>query len=250
MTAGAFKDHFSGHAADYREFRPVYPPELFAFLAAVSPGRGLAWDCGTGNGQAAVGLARHFDRVFATDASADQIRQGGPHPGVEYTVARAERCPLPDRTADLVTVTQALHWFDFDHFYGEVRRVVRPGGLLAATCYHSPSVGPDVDSVLGRWNEHVRAYWPPERVWVDAGYRTIPFPFAELPVPRFELTLPATLDQFLGYLGTWSATRAYSKATGDNPLRHFKSVFAAAWGDPGTVRPVRWEFTVRVGRVG
>src|SRR5271155_781134 len=115
--AAAFKDHFSGHAADYRAFRPTYPPELFAFLASVAPGRDLAWDCGTGSGQAAVPLADHFARVYATDASAEQVANADPHPRVEYAVAPAENGPLADGSADLVLVAQALHWFDHDRFY-------------------------------------------------------------------------------------------------------------------------------------
>lgn len=247
--SGAFKDHFSGHAADYRAFRPAYPPELFAYLASIAPGRTLAWDCGTGNGQAAVGLAAHFDRVLATDASVEQLRHAEPHPKVEYAAAPAERCPLPDRSADLVTATQALHWFDLDRFYAEVRRAARPGGVLAVTCYHAPSPGPDVEPVLQRWNDLVRPYWTPERKWVDDGYRTIPFPFAELPAPKFELAVRATLNQFLGYLGTWSATRQFIKANGFDPLERFTPQFSAAWGAPDAVRTVRWEFNVRVGRV-
>ena len=245
-----FQDHFSGHAADYREFRPQYPAELFAFLASAAPGRELAWDCGTGNGQAAVALAGHFERVFATDASAEQIRQAEPHPGVEYAVARAARCPLGAATVDLITVAQALHWFDFDKFYAEVRRVGRPGGLLAATCYYAPSLGADVDPVLHRWEEFIRPYWTPERRWVGAGYRTIPFPFEELPTPRFELALESALPRFLGYLGTWSATKQFVKANGFDPLARFGPEFAAAWGEPAAVRTVRWEFNVRLGRVG
>src|SRR5438045_3485499 len=130
--SGAFKDHFSGHAPDYRAFRPTYPPELFSFLASIAPTRELVWDCGTGNGQAAVLLADHFARVFATDASAEQIANAEPHPKVEYIVAPAEKCPLADASADLVTVTQALHWFDHHGFYAEVRRVCKPGAVIAA----------------------------------------------------------------------------------------------------------------------
>ena len=129
MTAPGFKDHFSGHALDYRAFRPAYPPELFAFLAHSAPARDLAWDCGTGNGQAAIGLAEHFASVFATDASAEQIKNAARHPKIEYAVAPAEQCPLADHSADLITVTQALHWFHLDRFYAEVRRVVPAGRL-------------------------------------------------------------------------------------------------------------------------
>jgi SAM-dependent methyltransferase len=245
-----FRDHFSAHADEYRAYRPTYPPELFAFLAEADPGRDLAWDCGTGNGQAALGLAEHFAHVVATDASAKQIAEARPHPRVEYAVAPAEKCPLPDRIADLVVVAQALHWFDHDAFYAEVRRVCRPGALFAATCYYAPSAGPEIEPVLRRFQtEFVGPYWPPGRHWVDEGYRTIPFPFPELPAPRFGLSVAADLAWFLGYLGTWSATKEFTKANDFDPVARLRDEFAAAWGDPAAVRPVRWELAVRVGRV-
>ena len=215
MTAPEFQDYFSSHAAAYRAFRPAYPKALFTHLASIASGRELAWDCGTGNGQAAVALAEHFDRVFATDASADQVKNAERHPRVEYAVARAEECPLPDHCADLVTVAQALHWFDFDRFYAEVRRVCRPGGVLAVWTYELHSVNPAVDAVLHRFQtEFVGPYWPPDRVWVDTHYRTIPFPFPELPAPRFEMTADWDLPRMLGYMSTWSATKAFVKREG------------------------------------
>ena len=245
----AFPDHFSTVAADYRTYRPTYPPELFRFLADAAPARRLAWDCGTGTGQAAVGLAGHFDRVVATDASAEQVGQAEPHPRVEYAVAPAEHSPLTDGTADLVTVAQALHWFDRDRFYAEVRRVCRPGGVVAVWSYFLPAVGAGVDQVLVRLRDTVRSCWPPERAWVDAEYRTIPFPFAELPAPRLDMTAEWDLRRLLGYIGTWSAVRAFIQANGVNPLDHLADEFRAAWGDPAAVRTVRWSLTVRVGRV-
>ena len=247
--SATFKDHFSGHAADYRAFRPTYPPELFQFLASLAPARELAWDCGTGSGQAAVPLAEHFARVFATDASAEQLKNADPHPKVEYAVAPAEACPLPDASVDLVVAAQALHWFDHDRFYAEVRRVCKPGGVIAATCYFVPSVGPDVDPILRVWEDFIRPYWTPERVWVDDGYRSIPFPFPELEAPRFEVSVPVSLAQFVGYLGTWSATKRYLKKHGADPLERFAGEFAAAWGAPSTVRTLRWELAMRLGRV-
>ncbi len=246
---GTFKDCFSGHAADYRAFRPTYPQELFAYLASVAPARELVWDCGTGNGQAAVLLADHFSRVLATDASAEQVKNAETRANIEYAVALAEQCPLADASADLVTVAQALHWFDHDRFYAEVKRVCKASGVIAATCYYATSVGPDFDQVLRRWEEFIRPYWTPERAWVDAGYRTIPFPFEELPAPRFALSVGSSLAQFLGYLGTWSATKLFVAAHGFDPLARFAAEFGAAWGDPATVRTVSWNLAIRVGRV-
>lgn len=245
-----FKDHFSGHAADYRAFRPSYPPELFAFLAANSPARGLAWDCGTGSGQAAVAVAEHFAKVFATDASAEQLKSAEVHERVEYAVAPAEKCPLPDGCADLVTVAQALHWFDHDRFHAEVRRVCRPGALLAAWTYDLHTVNPEVDVVFERLqSEFVGSYWPPERAFVNAGYRTIPFPFEEVPAPPFKMTARWNWPQMHGYMSTWSATKAFIKAHGSDPLERLAGDFAEAWGKPETVRTVRWRFAVRVGRI-
>lgn len=249
MTAG-FQDYYSGHAADYRAFRPAYPRELFAHLASIASGRDLAWDCGTGSGQAAVELAEHFARVFATDASDDQVRSAQPHPRVEYAVARAEKCPLQDHCVDLVTVAQALHWFDLARFYEEVCRVSRPGGVLAVWTYELQSVNPAVDAMLRRFQEDfVGPCWPPDRVWVDTHYRTIPFPFPELPAPRFDMRAEWNLPRMLGYMSTWSATKAFIKAKGFDPVERLAGEFAAAWGDPAQVRTVRWELTVRIGRV-
>ena len=249
--SGPFKDHFSGHAGDYRLYRPAYPPGLFAFLTDTALAHDLAWDCGTGNGQAAVGLAEHFGKVIATDASAEQIANAEPHPRVEYRVAPAERSPLADRTADLVTVAQALHWFDRDRFYAEARRVAKPGGLLAVWTYDLHSVSPAVDVVLDRLqNEFVGPYWPPERVYVNAGYRTLPFPFPEVAAPAFEMTADWDLSRFVGYANTWSATKRFIQAHGFNPVDRLAADLTAAWGDPATVRTVRWAFHLKAGRVG
>ena len=246
----AFNDHFSGHAADYRAYRPTYPPELFTFLASLAPARDLVWDCGTGSGQAAVVLADHFARVFATDASAEQVKNARPRPNVEYAVAPAEACPLPDASADLVTVAQALHWFDLPRFYAEVRRVCKPGGALAVWSYDLHSVNAAVDPVLARLqDEFVGPYWPPERALVDAGYRTILFPFAEVPAPAFEMTATWDLPTLVGYMNTWSATKRFEAANGFNPLDRLAADFAAVWGDPATTCPVTWKLALRVGRV-
>jgi SAM-dependent methyltransferase len=252
MTPDAlpFKDYFSGHAADYQAFRPDYPPDLFAYLAGVSPGRELAWDCGTGNGQAAVSLAEYFDRVIATDASADQIAQARPHPRVEFLVGPAEHAPLPDSAADLITVAQAFHWFDFERFFAEARRVTKPGGVLAVWTYAYHRVNPAVDRMTDRLEaEFTHAYWPAERQHVFDRYASVPFPFEELPAPRFELTQSWTLPALLGYLNTWSATKRFIAANGFNPVEKLAGEFAAAWGDPAREQTVSWELHLRVGRV-
>jgi SAM-dependent methyltransferase len=247
----SFKDHFSGHADDYKAFRPAYPPELFAYLASLVSTDELVWDCGTGNGQAAIDLAGHFARVFATDASPEQLRQAEPHPRVEYAVAPAERCPLPDLSVNLVTVAQALHWFDLEKFYNEVRRVCKPGGFLAAWTYNLLSVNASIDPILDRLqSEYVGPFWPPERALVDAGYRTIDFPFQEFPIPRFVMQADWDFSRVMGYINTWSSTKAFIRENGFNPLERLTPEFLQTWGDPAMVRTVRWQFYLRLGRIG
>jgi SAM-dependent methyltransferase len=223
------------------------------YLASIASRRKLAWDCASGNGQAAIGLASHFERVIATDASAAQIGAAPPHPGISYGVARAEASGLADRSIDLITVAQALHWLDLDAFYSEVRRVLHPRGVLAAWCYgeHSVDAGGPIDGLVGHfYRSIVGPYWPPERRLIEKGYRTIPFPFIELSPPRFELETVWTLDELLGYLRTWSATNRFREATGIDPVVTLGHELAPLWSPTGEPRRVRWPLALRVGRQG
>ncbi|MEW5787207.1 MAG: class I SAM-dependent methyltransferase [Pseudomonadota bacterium] len=245
----AFKDHFSSRSAGYAAFRPHYPEALFQLLAEACPGRGLAWDCATGNGQAARGLAGYFRRVVASDASAAQIAAAPPHAGVEFRVAPAEASGLPDASADLVTVAQAAHWFDLPAFYAEARRVLRPGGLLAIWCYERLSIEPALDRIVEDFYQGLLGpYWPPERRHVEAGYRDLPFPFAELPPPRVAMGAVWTLDQLLGYFSTWSALKAYQKDTGTDPLPDLAERLAGAWISLDQGKTIKWPLSVRLGR--
>jgi SAM-dependent methyltransferase len=244
-----FADHFSGAAAEYARFRPRYPAALFSYLASLVSKEALAWDCATGSGQAAVALAGHLSRVVATDASAEQIAHAEPHPRVEYRVATAERSGLEAASVELVTVAQALHWFDLPAFYTETARVLRPGGVLAAWCYGQmvlPSAA--LQHTLDRfYSETLGPYWPAERRLVEEGYASLDFPFIELPAPSFAMEMQASLDGLLGYLGTWSATLRYIKATGHDPLPELGREIAIHWGDPRAQRAVRWPLPLRVG---
>jgi SAM-dependent methyltransferase len=244
----SFKDHFSGHAAVYASFRPSYPPALFDFVASLPARHGLAWDCATGNGQAAVGLAERFERVIATDGSAEQLALAVPHPKVEYRQALAEQSGLDSGSVDLVSVATALHWFDFDRFYAEVERVLSPGGALAAWAYNLVRVTPEVDVLTDRLaRQIVGPYWPPERRWVDEDYRTLPFPFAEVPVPELWIEEEWDFSRFIPYFTTWSATARYRKATGHDPLEDIGDEMERAWGDPSQARTVRWPVMMRAG---
>lgn len=244
-----FKDHFSRQADDYAKYRPVYPAALFDYLAAHSPARELAWDAGTGSGQAALGLADYFTRVIATDPSEAQIRNAAAHAKVIYKVGAAERSGLADDRVDLITVAQALHWVDLDHFYAEARRVLKSAGVLAVWCYGLSEIGPGVDEAVGQYyRDTVGPYWPPERRLIDERYRTIPFPFAEWTPPAFHMQAEWTLDEYLGYLGTWSATQRYRQQQGSDPLAPLRAALAKAWGAPPSKRTIKWPIHMRIGR--
>jgi SAM-dependent methyltransferase len=242
-----FKDHFSDVAAAYSLHRPRYPDALFAWIAGVAPGRTLAWDAATGNGQAATGLAAHFQRVVATDASAAQIAHAVLHPRIEYRVARAEASGLADGAADAVTVAQALHWLDIAAFWREARRVLRPHGLIAVWGYALPVIGPSIDPIVAELSERtLGAYWPPERRILDDGYATVDFPFEALATPTFTLEVDATLHEFLDYLRTWSAVRRRIERSGDDPVDAVAPRLAPHWTGR---RRIVWTLALRAGRV-
>ncbi len=243
-----FKDHFSKQAADYAKFRPRYPRELFEYLSSVAPSRALAWDCATGNGQAAVELAEVFDRVIATDASEEQIANAQSHKIVEYRVAPAENNGIESETLDLVMVAQALHWFDLGRFYGEVRRVLKNNGVFAASAYNLLHVEPAIDEVVNRYYyEVVGPFWPPERKLVEQ-FADLPFPFHKIEPPKFEMTAQWNLDHLLGYLQTWSSTQRFIAANASDPLEQIIDELHRVWKNSGQTRSVTWPLIVRIGR--
>ena len=244
--------YFKDQAKLYAEFRPDYPRELFEFLAAQVPQHALAWDCATGSGQAALGLAAHFDRVIATDASPDQLAHARPHPKIEYRVAAADATGLPAATVNAIAVTQALHWFNAEKFYQEVRRVAAPGAVLLVTVYNDVYLDDAaLSAILWNFGHHiVGPYWPAERKLLDNGYRDIPFPFEEIPAPALPLERQWNLHELAGYVRSWSATVRYIKALGADPVRQLGTDLAAkGWSDPKEKRRVRWDFTIKAGRV-
>lgn len=246
----AFNDHFSSHSADYAAHRPAYPDALADYLASLAPDRSLALDCGCGSGQLSGLLGDRFERVVATDASAAQIAKAEPHPRVEYRVAPAQECGLADGSVALVAAAQAAHWFDLDAFYAEVRRVARPGALVALISYGMAHVTPEIDRVVRRLHDETLApYWPPERRHVEDGYRSLDFPFDEIEAPRFAIELEWRMAGMLAYLDTWSAVRRMEHAAGPGQFEAFAAELNAAWGDPAVTRRATWPLALRVGRL-
>jgi SAM-dependent methyltransferase len=239
---------FDDVGAAYARFRPDYPPALVALLAGAAPRQHRALDVGCGNGQLTVALAESFTDVLGVDPSGSQLMHARTHPGVGYVCATAEELPVADHTADLVTAAQAAHWFDLPRFYAQVRRVLVPGGAVALVTYGRQELQGAVDHRFQQFYvEEIGPFWPPERALVDQGYRTLDFPFDELPTPPLEIRREFTLTELLGYVATWSAARRARNSGRGDLLQRFGTELAAVWGDPQTARTARWPVNVRLG---
>jgi SAM-dependent methyltransferase len=246
-----FRDHFSGTSHGYAQFRPRYPRALFEWIGDESPGRGRVWDCGTGTGQAATGLADVFDLVIATDASRAQLSEAARHPRVRYARCAAEAAALATASVDAVTAAQAVHWFDMPAFFREAARVARPGGLVVVWTYGNPSIDSRIDAILTPfYRDVVGPYWPPERKLIERLYADVQLPFARVDAPDIPLDVPMTLDALAGYVGTWSAVQRYRAVTGRDPMPPLVASLEAAWGDPATARTTHWPTAILAGRAG
>ena len=249
-AAPGFIDEFSQAAEIYASSRPTYPEALFQTLASLAPATRSAWDCGTGNGQAAAGLAEFFRSIEATDASTEQIAHAQPHPRVRYQTVPAEASGLADKSMDLVSVAQALHWFDRGRFFAEVQRIARPRALLAVYGYSWFYLTPTLDALTDRWLlQPVQSHWSANNRLLWDGYRTIDFPFEEVPSPRLAIHLTWTLDHLFDYYRTWSAPRRKIAAEGDSFVSEARRAFEAAWGEPTQPRHVVMPLAVRLGRL-
>lgn len=240
---------FSVASDQYAAARPRYPAPLFDYLSASVPDRVRAWDCGTGSGQAALTLAERFGSVEATDVSREQIAHAAGHERVRYSVQPAEETAFRDGSFSLVTVAQALHWFDFERFWPEVQRVLKPGGVFAAWAYTWPHISREADRIVAAGLlDAIEDDWAPQNRLAWDGYANVPFPFRELETPRFALSLQWNLDQFLSYVGTWSATRRYIERNGDGLLANLSEELETEWGERASTRTVSMDFYCRAGR--
>lgn len=243
-----FKDHFSRQSDGYAKHRPSYPDELFRFLASSVVETGTAWDCATGNGQAAVALANYFSTVVASDASQSQINAALAHPNVEYRVATAEMSGLADHTIDLVTVGQAFHWFNHDNFLAEAKRVLKPRGVLAIWFYELCAVTAECDAHVDTlYRDIVVEYWPPERVMIEQGYSGVLLPGVPIATPTLEMTVEWRVEDMLGYLRTWSACKRFEIANRRDPVADIEVALRAAWGEQE--RRVTWPLQIKVSRM-
>lgn len=242
-------DNFSADAGQYAAYRPLTPKPVIEAIVNLVPDRHVAWDCGTGNGQIANMLADIFEHVIATDISAKQIENAPTRLNIEYRVERAEQTTIADQSVDLLTIAQAIHWFDFDHFYKEVNRVLKPGGIIAAWTYNLVQNTPEIEAVVRTlFADIVWQYWDKERKWVDEAYQTLPFPFTEIIMPPMYIQYEWTFEQLVGYLGTWSAVKHYIEKNGHDPLKLILPDLKKAWGNADKIRQT-WPLHLRVGRV-
>ncbi len=244
-----FKDHFSGHAASYCLYRPHYPQALFEYLASLVLEPGRAWDCGTGNGQAAVNLAPYFKQVVATDPSEKQISNAIAKDNISYSVQRAEKTSFAAHSMELVTVAQALHWFDIPNFYREAQRVLKPQGVIAVWGYTLMEISPEIDQIVREYCYRIVGdFWPPERRLLDEKYASVPFPFGQLSTPNFFMEQTWSMNHLMGYLNTWSSTKNFIAQNQTNPLKLIEENLKFVWGEPETPKLTRWSLHLKVGR--
>ena len=244
-----FKDFFSKQSDFYAKFRPVYPNKVYEILSSLCKKHELAWDGGTGNGQAALGLTPFFSKIIATDASSNQIEHAKTHAQIKYIICKAEQTPIENHSIDLITIAQAFHWFHFDKFYNEVKRVLKPKGILALWCYwHNRKISPTIDPIIKKYSDSiVHSFWPKEVQYVWDHYQTIPFPFEEIEIEKIDMTCEWDLYELMGYIFSWSATQRFIEIEKTNPMKKIQMKLLNAWGDPKKKRRISWPLYFRVG---
>ena len=241
------KDNFSKDSDLYAKYRPTYPKELFSYLYNLIENENLAWDCATGNGQVAAELAKKFKSVYATDLSASQLENAPRKDNLNYSVQLAEKTNFQNNQFDLITVAQAIHWFDFEKFYAEVNRTLKPEGIFAVIGYGLLTISPKVDEVIHHfYNDIIGSYWDEERKYIEENYKTIPFPFEEISNPDFQIKVKWSAEDVLNYLNTWSAVKHYEKAKNESPLLKIEKDLKTVWRDEK--REVSFPVLLRVGK--
>ena len=226
------KDNFSDQSKAYAQFRPHYPGEMFAYLFTLLNAKDAAWDCGTGNGQVAGVLADHFTNVYATDISQQQLNEAVKKNNIHYSVQPAEKTSFADDQFDLITIAQAIHWFQFDTFYGEAKRTLKPKGLIAVIGYGLVQTEKSLQEIINHfYTKIIGPFWDAERHYIDEGLQTIPFPFEEIKMPAFTMVYEWSFEQLIGYIGTWSAVKHYAKQNQTDPVLLIKDSLESVWGN-------------------
>ncbi|MFX0135872.1 MAG: class I SAM-dependent methyltransferase [Candidatus Hodarchaeota archaeon] len=249
MTCIRLENNFDEQASLYARYRPKYPKRLFSFLASIAPDTKVAWDCGTGNGQAALALTSYFQKVLATDISENQIKNAFKNKKINYWVSRCKDTNIVDGSIDLITVAQALHWFEINAFYREAQRALKPGGIIAVWCYHLSEIEPEIDRIITKYYyEVVGKYWHPVMKLVRDHYRSIPFPFNEISHPEFSIEVYWEFTNIIGFLKSWSATIMYIKEQKRDPIELIKNELANSWAKPEYRRLVRFPLYLKIGK--
>jgi SAM-dependent methyltransferase len=249
---GSAVDHFSSTSREYSFSRPIYPDVLYKFLNDITPNKDMAWDCATGNGQAAIGLCKYFKNVVASDASKGQLEYQFNRNNIKYEMFPAEKANIPDNSVDLIAVAQAAHWFDLNKFYKEVTRISKSNGVLAIWSYGMHKIDNKIDKISEKLNvggDILGMYWPNETNYVKEDYRTIPFPFKEISSPKFEMTVNWHLNDLVNYMQTWSAVKRFSIEKKFDPLSLVMEDLERLWGKHDKRKAVKWDIHLRVGKI-
>lgn len=246
----ASKDKFSTQSDAYKKFRPTYPDELYEVILSTVKSRNECWDCGTGNGQVAVELSKHFKKVYATDLSQNQIDNAEKRENILYAVGTAEKTGFDDNKFDLVTVAQAAHWFHIDAFNKEVRRVCKNGGIVCVWGYGLLRINDPINKLIDEfYNDIIGPYWDPERRHIENGYNSLNFDFSELDTPKnLFIRTQWTLPEFEGYLNSWSSVQNYKELKKENPVTWMMDNLKKLWGE-NVQKEVRFPIFMKMGVV-
>ncbi|NLN33313.1 MAG: class I SAM-dependent methyltransferase [Flavobacteriaceae bacterium] len=243
------KDNFSDKSELYAKFRPSLPIELFDYLIEMVPARENAWDSATGNGQSAYLISNFFKNVYATDISEEQLKNAAQSENIHYSKQSAEQTDFEDNFFYLIIVSQAIHWFDFDRFFNEAKRVLKPNGILAVAGYDLPRLSPEINLIIDNlYKEILDGFWDDERQHIDTHYQNIPFPFEEIKIPDFHIRDEWQPEHLIGYLNTWSGLKHFIREKGFNPVEELESEIQKAWGN-SKLQKVTFPVFTRIGRI-